>query len=249
LIKAEPDWLKAVADGELHEAECRDFDLQESFDGVTFTDCAFSSVSFQCEEISACSFIDCQFRDVNFSSVSVRDCQFKNCHFYDSATETGPVFRFATVHGCLFERCDLSMADFSRANLYRSEFLHCQMQGADLTHLSIDSTLGPRVQLFDFSADQTNLAYCDWTGAHLEQASVTNCRLIHGVFNEVNLEGATLTDNEMHGISANGLALRGADLRGSGLDGLDVRQIDMAGVTIDEGQQRPLLAALGIVIV
>lgn len=247
-INDESDWLKAIEPGELHDEVVADLRLQGDVHGVTFTDCCFDRVVFQTDEISDCVFIDCQFKNCNFSSTKLKDCGFKNCQLYDSETETGSIFRFANIIACQFERCDLSMADFSRANLYRTELAHCQAQGADFSQVTIESKIGGKISLRDFSASESNLAYSDFTGADLQEASITGCRLIHSVLNEANLEGAILTDNELHAINAERLTLRGADLRGSGLDGLDVREIDMNGVTIDEAQQRVLLEALGITI-
>jgi fluoroquinolone resistance protein len=248
-INAESEWRKAIGSGELHNETLHDLTIDEAINDVTFTDCGFEQVTFQCEEMSECIFIDCQFRRCNFSSLKFQDCSFKNCQFYDGKTETGCVFKFATVTASQFEHCDLSMANFSRANLYRSGLLHCQAQGADLSQISVESKIGGKISLFELSLSHCNFAYSDFSGAQLQESSITDCRLIHSIFNDANLEGATLTDNELHGMNADRLVLRGADLRGSGLDGLDVREIDMTGVTIDEGQQRVLLEALGIHIV
>lgn len=248
IVENEADWQKLCLTGEGHELEVRDLTITEPLLGMTFTDCRFDQVKFACDELQDCTFIDCTFTAPILSSLKITDCSFRHCRFYDGDQELGAMFRFTSLAGTSFRDCDLSIADFSRANLYRLQLENCQAQGADFSQTSAESEIGGKVSLFDLTITDSNLAYCNFSGAELCNSTITQSRLIHTDFTGANLDNASLTNNEFHGLTASGLSLAGADLRGSSLDGLDVREIDMSGVTIDSVQQTTLLQAIGITV-
>ncbi len=248
LVDTESKWLDLCASGEGHELKVREITVHEPLVGVTFTDCHFDQIKFDCDEIQDCTFIDCAFVAPVFSSLKITDCKFRHCRLYDADSESGAMFRFASLAGTCFEDCDLSMADFSRANLYRAEIVNCRLQGSDFSHTSTESEIGGKVSLFDLTVSDVNFAYSNFTGADLRGSSINDSRLIHTDFTSANLDEASVTNCDLHGLSAAGLSLKGADLRGSTLSGLDVREIDMQGVTIDPTQQHVLLEAIGIQI-
>lgn len=234
--------------GEVHEFSLDTVRLLEPLYDAVFTDCTFTDVEFICEEITQCKFLDCTFLRCKFNSLKIADCSFEQCRFYDQDSEQGCEFRFSSFAGTTFRQCDLSMNNFSRSNLYRTEIRNCQAQGSDMSHITAESDIGGKVSLYDLTITESNFAYSDFNGAELESAIITQNRLIHSDFSSANLSEAELTENEMHGLTASGLTLRGADLRGSGLDGLDVRDIDLTGVMIDTAQQRVLLETIGIIV-
>ena len=234
--------------GEVHECHLDDLTLDTPILEAVFTDCHFSDIEFACDDIRDCKFIECSFERCTFSSLKIAECTFEQCRFYDSEQEKGCIFKFANLDGSRLSHSDLTMANFSRANLYRLEIDNCQVQGADFSHTTAVSSVSSKIVLRDLSISESNFAYSDFTGADLESGSICQCRLIHSDFSGANLTDSTLTDNELHGVTASGLTLVGADLRGSRLDGLDIREIDMSGVTIDSSQQQVLLETIGIIV-
>lgn len=224
------------------------FDWADQSEELTFNRCKFDSIVFRDKAMLECEFTDCDFDSCGFSSAKLTDCLFHKCKFYNAETEAGCTFSFAAFPGTIFTQSDLSLCNFSRANLYRIEMDQCQATGLDCSYATVAQSISGSVTLNAAKLRDCNFSYADFTGAWLCEAELPENRFSHAVFNGANLENAELTDCDLHGIEARNVTLRGADLRGAQISGLDVREIDMTGTRISDYQQRVLLEAIGIVI-
>ncbi len=241
-------WQQVESGEALKDLTIDGLEINEDLEALSFHQCHFTDVKFRTDEVDNCTFTACHFLRCSFDSMTIRECVFDHCQFYEREQEQGCSFKFATVTACEFRHCDLSMACFSRANLYRTELASCQGQGIDLSHTSFESNIGGHVSLNDGAIRDCNMTYGDFTGANFAELTFSDNRLSHSILNEANLENAVMTDCELHGVEATGLLLTGADIRGSTVEGIDVREVDMRGVTIDPQQQTALLQHLGIIV-
>jgi fluoroquinolone resistance protein len=214
----------------------------------TFSHCEFEGVSFNDTDLEECHFIACQFLNCLFNSSRMVNCRFKDSSFYDKPSETGTPFKHASLRASQFLRCDFSLGDFSRANLYESTWHECQMTGSNLSQTTASHSINGTIEIHQLSITDSNLAYVCLVGARLPESEFTGNRMSHAQLDDADLTNANLSDCELHGIEATGVNLRGADLRGASFSGLDVRSIDMTGVRIDAGQSIALLETLGIII-
>lgn len=224
------------------------FEWQDDSEALKFVQCEFEDIVFRGSKILECEFTECEFDSCGFDSAKIGDCIFHKCKFYNNEKEAGCSFKFARFPGTTFTHSDLSLCNFSRADLYRIEMDQCQATGMDCSYATNAQSIGTAVTLNAARLSDCNFSYADFTGAFLCDAELPNNRFSHAVFNNANLENAVLTDCDLHGIQARDVTLKGADIRGAMISGLDVRVIDMTGVRVSDYQQRVLLEAIGIII-
>ena len=180
---AEVATLLDASNNNLNASVFRDFDWYSSLDQIALKQCLFENIKFRCDEILECHFTDCTFIQWHFDGHQIRDCQFDNCHFYSTEQETGSSFKFCDLTATQFHHCDLSMCNFSRANLYRAEIQHCQGQGMDLSHTTVDNIIGSSIVLQGAIINDCNLSYADLTGARIVDSEFNENRLTHAILN------------------------------------------------------------------
>ena len=225
-----------------------DFEWPEESEALNFFNCHFLNIRFQDDQFLECRFEGCEFYFCTFDSAKLTDCAFHKCKFYHSEKETGCSFKFASFPGTSFTQSDLSLCNFSRANLYRIDMEQCQGRGMDCSYVTTAQSIGSSVTLNSARFVDCNFSYADFTGAWLCESELSENRFSHALFNSANLENAVLVDCDLHGIEAKDVVICGADLRGAQISGLDIRRIDMTGVKINDYQQRVLLEQIGMLI-
>ena len=206
----------------------------------------FAGGDWRSADLSGCRFVDCSFQAVAFRSTCLRDAVFERCRFYEN--EQACEFRYAELREAGFTGCDLTTANFERANLHGVELHRCQAQGASFVQADFTLSLSRTRNLVRFLAEGCNLAYSDFSQIHLPGGCFSDCRLVHASFNHADLSGAALTDCDLSNLEAQGLTLAGADLRGARFNNLDPRGIDLTGARVTAEQALLLIAAMDIEI-
>ena len=220
--------------------------LAEQDEEVHYLNCTFTGLELN--GLNGTTFTKCCFVASSFASCTARSSRFEHCEFYDRDNETGTNFKFADLQDCTFDHCDMSLADFSRSKLYQTEFIGCQMTGANFLSATSCHTIGNSVELSSVTFTDCNFAYADLRNIRMPEADFSGSRMSHVHLDKADLTDAVLADCELHQVEAEGIMLRGADLRGATLSGLDVRQIDVTGVKIDALQAPIILESLGMIV-
>ncbi|MBQ74982.1 MAG: hypothetical protein CMQ20_08155 [Gammaproteobacteria bacterium] len=101
------------------------FDWRDESEELNFLHCHFRNMTFRDSQFLDCHFDECEFDTCAFDSAKLSDCEFDKCKFYNSEKEVGCSFKFASFPGTTFHHSDLSLSNFSRANLYRIEMENC----------------------------------------------------------------------------------------------------------------------------
>ena len=215
---------------------------------LQFDHCTFESNNCRDVKFEAVGFTDCTFIACGFDSASIKETTFDGCVFYDKETERNCSFKFVQFDDVSFKHCDLTMANFSRANLYRVTLNQCPATGIDFSYASACHQVGNTVMLADAWINDCNMAYADFRGANFNDCDLSSNRFSHSVLDHASFENALLNDCDFHAVTADGLSIKGADLRDAQITGLDIRTIDMTGVRINDYQQRTLLEAIGLII-
>ncbi|MGN7455943.1 pentapeptide repeat-containing protein [Paenibacillus pasadenensis] len=165
----------------------------------------------------------------------------------DKVVFDGVVFRGVTFDSAklrsleltdvLFDRCDLSNADLSRAVVHRAQFRSCKLVGADLSEAMLRNVLVEDCQL-----DYANLRAADLKGvvfadSSLNRADFCMAKLAKTEFHRCKLDGALL-----------GTPLRGIDLSDSEFTGLSCNPDDLRGCIISREQAFIFAALFGMVL-
>ncbi len=230
--------------------ECRFQSLSwsdlEGIQDLNFDHCIFEKNEFG--DLESLQFTDCIFLECSFNSSSIKETLFENTRFYDADTEKGCTFQFAQFDGSTFKGCDLTLANFSRACLYRVTMNQCQATGIDFSHATSSHQVGNTVVLSDAWINDCNCAYANMKGANFCKCDLSDNRFSHSLLDNAVLDNTLLNGCDFHGVESEGLSIKGADLRDAQIGGLDVRRMDMTGVRINDYQQRILLEAIGMIV-
>ncbi len=170
------------------------------------------------------------------------------CKAWEADATDGADFGFADLREARFERCDLSLASFSRARGYDLVLEGCQAQGADFSQLDTRMPLAISEPPVACTLRHCNLSHADLSRIDLSGADLSGSRLLEALLDDSSLRGADLSGCDLNNISGRGLDLTGADLRGATFNNLDPRRVDLTGVQITPDQVTMLLAPLGIVL-
>lgn len=95
-------------------------------------------------QLSNCTFVVC-----SFDSASIKETTFNDCTFYDKESEQSCSFKFALFDDTAFKHSDHTMANFSRAHLYRVTINQCPATGIDFSYVSACHQVGNTVILAD----------------------------------------------------------------------------------------------------
>ena len=91
----------------------------------------FSNQDFSNQDLTDCEFTNCDFRGSHFRGADLSGCVFFHCEFNDAGSENAADFGHAKLREASFERCNLTVVDFSGCRGYGLRFSDCQMQGTD----------------------------------------------------------------------------------------------------------------------
>ncbi|MEQ8859377.1 MAG: pentapeptide repeat-containing protein [Pseudomonadales bacterium] len=203
---------------------------------------------FQHADLADAVFVDCRLAGARFRGADLTGARFTGCRGWEADAPAGTDFAFATLNEASFERCELSMAVFSRARGYDLLLDECQAQGADFSHLDTRMPVATRIPTVACTLRGCNLAYADLSGVDLSGADLSGSRLTEAVLDDCSLRDADLSGCDLHNLSGRRLVLAGADLRGATFNCLDPRLLDLSGVRITPEQVPMLLAPLGVII-
>ena len=238
-------------------------DRGEPVGGAAFLDTDWTDFNCENAKFTDSGFDQAQFSNVVFSGTKFVRCKFQRCCFFPRRSErygirgvrfyrsgrTGPVapLRSAICGGPDFWKCDLSLCQIERSDLFSIEMDQCVLRGArfhkvDFSHaysrklVTTRATFrGCNMELVDLS--EARLATCDFTGSRLREADFTAADLTDAVLRESDLFQAILMDSK----------LAGADLRGAEISGLNLMALaSFAGMKINQSQQHNLLLGVGI---
>lgn len=87
-------------------------------------------------------------------------------------------FCLADLVAAQFKDCNLTMCDFSRSHLYRTEIIRCQAQGAVFSYVDCSHKVSSSVILSSGIFRETNFSYCDFTGANLKDCDLTGVKIM-----------------------------------------------------------------------
>jgi fluoroquinolone resistance protein len=146
-----------------------------------------------------------------------------------------------------FDRCNLTIVQFTGCRGYGLRFNGCQMQGSDFAKSDFRLPVAD-ADLVELVITDCNLSFANLAHNFLKEATLTNNRMLECCLDYCDLRDADLSGSELHGISSVGVSLAGADLRGADFSQLDPRQVDLTGTKIYQSQSFVLLDALGIIL-
>lgn len=242
--------LRAAVDqrGSVESRQFTDMDWQD-FDGESacFVDCDFVDAHFSGTNFVTATFTRCRFIRCRFSHADLRDAIFTESHFVARNDPAGCSVAFSDLRGSRFLKCDLSLCEISRSDLFSIEMDECVLRGArfdkvDFSHAYSRKVIRTRatfracnLELVDLS--EARMATCDLTASRLRETDLTRADLTDAVLRDCDLFKAILA----------GTKLAGADLRGAEISGLNLMDLaGFQGMKITQGQQHVLLTRIGI---
>lgn len=220
----------------LSEAVIRNTDLRDAeFDQALFSRMILFGVNL--------SGVDLSGR--NWEGVEVSSSDLSR------AVLTGLNFRNGFSDKVDFMLADLSQADFTKAEVYRGNFI-----GANLQEAKLSRSLLTQANLTEAQLEKADLSQADLTQADLSDASLAQANLTKATLDEALLTGADLQNANLAGASLSGSDLKETDLRGANLaeavvgdegrvlatgnpDAPLLRPTEVAGATCDQATQLP----------
>ncbi len=213
--------------------------------GTAYEDQDFSNLDLTACELEDCTFTRCTFENTRFRSGQLQGAQFFHCQFNDAESEAPADFSAANLREAEFHHCNLNLVSFERCRGYGLSFNQCHMQGLNLSMGDFRLPVGDS-ELAELNILDCNLSFANLSNNYLAHCAITGNRMLEASLEYTDFTEADLSNNEMHGISANGVTLRGADLRGTTWSNLDPRQIDLTGVKLLYEQLPALIEPLEI---
>lgn len=154
-----------------------------------FEHCLFKGCTFT--DISGINFSDCEFELCNFSNAKAGATGIKDCRFTESKL-MGVNFSRTKDFGFAahFKGCNLSYASFDKKKLFKSSFLHSNLQGANFTQ------------------------------ADLSKCTIQHCNFVESVFMHTDISGVDFTTNNHFLIDPNLNKVKKAKFASHALSGL-----------------------------
>ncbi len=216
-------------------------------DELVLVDCEFHNCDFSGASLAYIQAKGCTFHECNFKDTSLKEAVFKSCSFFDSDKQKGCYFYAAQLVNSRFFQCDLSLADFERADVFAIEIASSKAQGCSFKQANFTNVISRRKLFCSAFLTDSNFRYADFEGCQLVSCDLNGSSFINASFFQTNLEKCQLINADLTGIQFERLTLVGADLRNAQLDNLDIRKIDLQGAKINDWQQSVLLESLGII--
>jgi len=226
------------------------YDLQWSHQAkqeLQLVDCEFHHCDFSNADLDLIKAKGCTFHDCNFKNTGLKEAVFDKCSFFDSKQQNGCYFYGADLVNSQFLNCDISLADFERADMFGIEISHSKAQGCSFKQANFVSVISRKKILCSAHLTDSHFRYADFENCQLVGCDLSGSSFVSANFFQSNLESCLLVCADLSGIQFERLALAGADLRNATLDGLDIRKVDLQGAKINDWQQSVLLDSLGVV--
>ena len=128
-------------------------------------------------------------------------CIFRDCSLSELS------FRGAHLSECRFERCDVSLADFTDTVFQGVVFESCRLTGNHFDTLKTGA-LGVMAQF-----EACDLSYCSFRKMDLTACSFTGCSFVDGEFVKCELEGVSFDGSDLNRCTFHANNLMDADLR------------------------------------
>jgi uncharacterized protein YjbI with pentapeptide repeats len=128
-----------------------------------YENCTFQDSDLSEFQFKYFKFIDCTFKSCNLSLAQVSQCSFQNVRFIDCKM-VGILFEQVNSFSLefTFQSCNLSQGSFYSLSLKNTQFLDCMLHEVDFT--------------------ETILSNSDFSGSDL----------LHAIFDDTNLDGASV---------------------------------------------------------
>lgn len=261
-VKAKEPQKKTPSIKKVQEKPVNTEQLTRTYEGEIFHDLNWSNLSkdelllenceFHCCDFSGASLAylqakGCTFHDCNFKDASLKEAVFETCSFFDSEKQKGCYFYAAELVNSRFFQCDLSLADFERADVFAIEISSSKAQGCSFKQANFTNVVSRRKLFCSAFLTDSNFRYADFERCQLVSCDLNGSSFINANFFQTNLEKCQLINADLTGIQFERLSLAGADLRNAQLDNLDIRKIDLQDAKINDWQQSVLLESLGII--
>jgi len=214
---------------------------------LQLVDCEFHHCDFSNADLDLIKAKGCTFHDCNFKNTGLKEALFDKCSFFDSKQQNGCYFYGADLINSQFLNCDISLADFERADMFGIEISHSKAQGCSFKQANFASVISRKKILCSAHLTDSHFRYADFENCQLVGCDLSGSSFVNANFFQSNLENCLLVCTDLSGIQFERLALAGADLRNATLDGLDIRKVDLQGSKINDWQQSVLLDSLGVV--
>jgi fluoroquinolone resistance protein len=103
-----------VESARLGAIDWHDFDGE----GARFIGCSFQEAQFGGTNFAFATFARCHFVRCRFSHADLREAVFDDCQFLESTDPTGCAFTFSDLRRAKFLKCDLSLCEIERSDLF-----------------------------------------------------------------------------------------------------------------------------------
>ncbi|WP_257348741.1 pentapeptide repeat-containing protein [Pseudalkalibacillus decolorationis] len=175
---------------------------------------------------------DCEITGESIEKLCFEKVVFKNVTFQDVS------FRFNDLTDVVFDKCDLSNADFGDAIVHRVEMKECKMLGMNLS----GSTL--RNVLFDECIGKlAAFGYSDCKNVKFQASYLCNADFYEAKFKNVAFDQCDLNEANL-----SGTILKGIDLSTCSFEKLTISIEKLEGCIISNEQAIGFAKALGLVI-
>src|ERR1700677_2630657 len=217
-------------------------------ENAAFTDCSIEAAQLSNVVFAGAKFLRCRFLRCRFARSDLSDAEFEDCAFTTRDDQpVGCSFVFSDLRRAQFRKCDLSLCQIERSDLFSVEMHQCNLRGArfhktDFSHAYSRKVIGTRATFLGCNLNfadlaEARLAECDFTGRRLREADLTSADLGDAVLRDCDLFQTVLLDT----------TLAGADLRGAEISGLNLMTLgSFARMKINQSQQHILLLGLGL---
>ena len=163
-----------------------------AFAGATFENCCFIQASALGKDLADVTFVACNLYQSDFSQAKIRQAE-----------------------RCIFAECKLGEADFQQAALAGALFSKVDASGARFDGATLSGAMFPESTLTDASftgafAPGSVWTQADFGDANLERMSAPKSVFRNALFAGAKVDGADLTEADLHGVEE---TLDGADLR------------------------------------
>jgi len=147
-----------------------------------------------------------------------------------------------------FHRCNISMNNFKRANVFQIVIDECRAQGCNFQFANFVNVVSRTVLFSSATLTKTDFRYSNFEGTYLEKCDLSESKFVSVILSRANLEEADLTSTEFAPSEYDGLSIFKADMRNADIRNIDVRKLDLSGVKIFEWQQHFFIENLGIIV-
>lgn len=214
---------------------------------ITFKNCLISNSDFSTANLDGLRLVNCKIFNCNFEKASIQDAFFEDCEFYDKNTQNGCSFNLVDLKRTEFQRCNISMSTFKRANAFQIVINECRAQGCDFQFTNFSNIISRSALFSSAFLTKTEFRYSNFEGVHLAKCDLSESKFVSTIFSRANLEEANLTNSVFSPSQYDGLSLFKADFRNAELANIDIRKLDFSGVKILEWQQAFFIENLGII--